>query len=371
MSAPLRVGIVGCGGIAQMMHLPTLVERGDLFAVTALADTSEKTLEAVGRRYAVPVLTTDYQQLVSRQDVDAVLLLASGSHRGPAIAALEEGKHLFVEKPLGFSLEETEAIAVVARKSKGRLMVGYHKRFDPHYLAARDEVRAMQDLRYVEVTILHPDDSAYRTHHVVLPLGAKPWTPMPEDVMNQGAVREATSGAMQKCVDATVAPGAPAAHRVGALLLFQSLIHDVNAVRGILGEPEAVVSAEVWKGGFAQHSLSRFPKDVRVSMSWISVPGLRHYEERLRFVSPEKRVTLTFPSPYLRHLATPLVIERGALEELVVEERTVSHEEPFRSELHHFHQCIASGQAPSPSIEDALGDARWIQAIARAYGRSS
>jgi predicted dehydrogenase len=249
-------------------------------------------------------------------------------------------------------------------------MVGYHKRFDPHYLAARDEIRSMKDLRYVEVTILHPDDSAYRTHHVVLPHSGKPWTPTPEAEMNQGAVREATEGALKECIDGTVAAGAPTAHRVATLLLFQSLIHDVNAVRGILGEPEAVVSAEVWKDGFAQHSLTRFPKDVRVSMSWISVPGLRHYEERLRFVSPEKRVTLTFPSPYLRHLATPLSIERAAGEELVVEERTVSHEEPFRTELHHFHDCIATGRAPVPSIEDALGDARWIQAIASAY-RSS
>ena len=101
------------------------------------------------------------------------------------------------------------------------------------------------------------------------------------------------------------------------------------------------------------------------------ITPLRHYEERLRFVSPEKRVTLTFPSPYLRHFPTPLVIERGVGEELVVEERTLSHEEPFRTELHYFHECIAAGRAPSPSIADALGDARWIQAIARAYGRSS
>ena len=79
-------------------------------------------------------------------------------------------------------------------------------------------------------------------------------------------------------------------------------------------------------------------------------------------------MTLTFPSPYLRHAPTPLEIEQMDGEELVVEHRTVSYDEAFRAELHHFRRCLADGTAPTPSLEDALGDARWIDAIARAYG---
>jgi len=369
MSGPLRVGVVGCGGIAQMMHLPTLAERPDLFKVVALADLNGATLEAVGRRYGVTGLHPDYRDLVSRADVDAVLLLASGSHEDAAVLALQAGKHLFVEKPLGFSLEETERIAAVARRSRGRLMVGYHKRFDPGYLEARKEVRSLRDLRYVEVTVLHPDDGAYREHHALLPVPEAPRTPPGEDELRRAVVREAMEGPLAGAVTATVGADAPVEHRVGAFLLFQSLVHDANAVRGMLGEPEHVVSAEAWRGGFAQHSITRFPGDVRVSMSWVFLPGLKHYEERLRFVSPEKRVTLVFPSPYLRHLPTPLQVERMEGGELVIEDRTVSHEEAFRAELHHFRRCLLEGSDPSPSLEDALGDARWLRAIARAYGR--
>jgi predicted dehydrogenase len=153
---------------------------------------------------------------------------------------------------------------------------------------------------------------------------------------------------------------------VAAALLFESIVHDVSAVRGILGDPERVVSAHAWRGGFAQSSLSAFPADVMVAMHWISVPGLRHYEERLRFVAPHGRVTLTFPSPYLRHAPTALSIERMDGEELVVEDRVVSYEEAFRDELHHFRDCVVSGRPPAPSLDDALGDARWIQQIADA-----
>jgi predicted dehydrogenase len=363
----LRVGVVGCGGIAQMMHLPTLFERPDLFEVTALADVSRPTLEAVGRRYKVAALFPDHRELVTRPDVDAVLLLASGSHKQAVTAALVAGKHVFVEKPLAFSLEEAEAIGALAKQAKGRLMVGYHKRFDPHYLKARDEVRAMKDLRYVEATVLHPDDAAYRTHHVVLPLPEKPWAPSAEAVTNSWLLRDAAEGEIGECIAATLGKDAPQAHRVGALLLFLSLIHDINALRGILGEPERVLSADVWRGGFAQHSLTQFPGDLRVSLSWISLPGVKHYEERLRFVSPEKRVTLAFPSPYLRNFPTPLEIEKMDGDELVVEQRTVSYEEAFRAELHYFHHGLEEGKPPQPSLQDALGDARWIQLIARAY----
>ena len=149
-------------------------------------------------------------------------------------------------------------------------------------------------------------------------------------------------------------------------MLWQSLIHDVNALRGILGEPEEVLSAHTWRHGLAQTSLTRFPGNTRVLLTWVFVHGLKHYEERLVFTSPEKRLSLVFPSPYLRHTPTPLLIERGEGGELVEERHTVSYEEAFRVELHHFRQCVREGRKPETGVEDALGDARWIQAIARA-----
>lgn len=367
MTSPLQVGVIGGGGIAQMMHLPTLAERPDLFTITALADVSEKTLQAVGDRYNVATRVEDYRELLGRADLDALLLFTSGCHRDALLDLARSDKHVFVEKPVAYSLKETEEVAQAARGRRGQLMVGYHKRFDPAYLRARDAVRAMRDLRYVEVTVLHPDDAAYRTHHAVLPVPERAWTPRPEEEAARSLVDHVTTGPAAGCVDLMLGKQAPAASRVGAYLLFDSLIHDVDAVRGILGEPERVLSAHTWRGGLAQQSLTAFPGDVRVAMSWISVPGMRLYEERLRFVSSEMRVTLTFPSPYLRHFPTPLLIEHMDGMELVAEQRTVSYEEAFRAEMHHFRACIAEGRPASPSLEDALGDARWIQQIAEAY----
>jgi predicted dehydrogenase len=367
MSKPLRVGVVGCGGIAQMMHLPTLAERPDLFQIVALADLNDQTMNAVGDRYGVRARFKDGRDLARHPEVEAVLLLASGCHREAVLELLGAGKPIFVEKPLAFSLPETEEVARAVRAAGIPFMVGYHKRFDPAYLRARRAVQEMRDLRLVEVTILHPDDGAYRTHHAVLPAPGEAWKPRPEEQGKASTAEEVTRGAFKGCVDHIVGGKAPLHHRVGAFILFDSLIHDVDAVRGVLGHPEAVVSAHVWRDGFAQTSVTRFAGDARATLTWVSVPGLKHYEETLRFVGPDTRVTLVFPSPYIRHAPTPLTIERMDGEELVIEQRTVSYEEAFRAELHHFRECLQSGRAPSPSLEDALGDARWIHQIAAAY----
>jgi predicted dehydrogenase len=112
----LRVGVIGCGGIAQMMHLPHLRELGDRFQVVALSDVNRATLDAVGDYYAIPTRYTDYHDLL-QTDVDAVLILTSGSHAEPAIAAARAGKHVFAEKPLCYTIAEADAIGEAVRAS--------------------------------------------------------------------------------------------------------------------------------------------------------------------------------------------------------------------------------------------------------------
>src|SRR5690606_23737282 len=126
-SGPLRVGVIGCGGIAQMMHLPHLAERPDLFAIHALCDVDEAVLDAVGDRYGVSTRYPSADALLGDADLEAVLVCSGGSHKDVVTRALSARKHVFVEKPLGFSLPETEALAEVARGSDRVVMVGTHK----------------------------------------------------------------------------------------------------------------------------------------------------------------------------------------------------------------------------------------------------
>jgi predicted dehydrogenase len=364
VTRPLRVGVVGCGGIAQMMHLPTLAERPDLFTIAGLADLDRATLDTVAARYHVDRRTHDYHDLLAHDDVEAVLVLASGTHRPFVTAALAAGKHVFVEKPLGFSLAETEELAAAARGSGRAVQVGYHKRFDPAYRRARDLVIDLADLRLIEVTVLHPDEAPYRRHHALVP--RRDDATLSEAELDELTVRDTTAEPIRAALEDTLGPSAPQHLRVAAFVLLTSLIHDINLVRGLVGEPEDVLSAHVWRGGMAQSSLTRFAGDLRVSMTWISVPGLAHYEERVNCVANDRRVALVFPSPYLRHAPTALSVERMDGASLVVEQHTVSYEEAFRDELHHFRDTVLAGGRGDPGLDEAVADARWIEWIARA-----
>ena len=95
MMSRLRVGVIGCGGIAQIQHLPHLVELSSNFEIAGLCDLSRELLAHVGAAYGVPPERqhVDYHELVERADIDAVIVCNSGTHAPPAIAAtaLEHG----------------------------------------------------------------------------------------------------------------------------------------------------------------------------------------------------------------------------------------------------------------------------------------
>src|SRR5690242_15613442 len=132
MPERLRIGVVGCGLIAQVMHLHYLRELSDRFEIAALCDLSTEVREACGREYGVSDLVGSWQELLERK-LDAVMVLTSGSHAPVAIAAAEAGMHVFVEKPMCFSVAEGRAMLAAADRAGVTLMVGYNKRYDPAY----------------------------------------------------------------------------------------------------------------------------------------------------------------------------------------------------------------------------------------------
>lgn len=365
---PLKVGVIGCGGIAQMMHLPFLAERPDLFSIEAVCDASQQTVEPVAEQYGVLDCYTDMREMLEmHEELEAALVLSGGSHKEAVLACLKRGLHVFVEKPLGDSLAEVKAVEKALRGSDKVLMVAYHKRYDPAYPLVVDEVRRLEDLRYVSVHILHPVDGRYRLHHRIAPPLAKEALRRMDSEKEDGLDEHVRSPAVSRCLDGIVGRRASFSRRVAAFLAFQSLIHDVNALRGILGDPEGVLFTEVWHRGRALHTLLRMRNDVRCSVSWIYLPGLMNYEETLAFYAPERRVTLAFPSPYLRHFPSPVTVEEMESGRYVRRDIRCSYDEAFRRELLHFHDCVRKGRAPQTGLQDALADSVWLEKIVKAY----
>jgi predicted dehydrogenase len=83
------------------------------------------------------------------------------------------------------------------------------------------------------------------------------------------------------------------------------------------------------------------------------------------FYSPERRLTLSFPSPFLRSMPTLLISEDGnaPTPQATVTQEVVSYEESFKRELVHFHECIETGRTPTTSAADSLHDIALCEAV--------
>src|SRR5713226_3095925 len=151
--ARLKVGLIGSGLIAQVMHLHYLRELSDLFDVAAICDISPILRQTVGDAYGIARRLERWEDLIA-EPLDAVMILTSGSHAAQAIAAAEAGRHVFVEKPMCFSVDEGVKMIEAACKAGVRLMVGYNKRYDPAYERLREELSRLGELRLARVTTL-------------------------------------------------------------------------------------------------------------------------------------------------------------------------------------------------------------------------
>src|SRR6478672_8223037 len=148
-TTPIRVGVIGCGEIAQLMHLPLLAELAE-FRIGGLCDLSPSTVEHLGDRYAVKFRTTDYQELLASPEIDAVAV-CSYDHAPIVAAAIAAAKHVFVEKPLAFTPAEARPLADAATAAGVVALVGYMKLFDSAVERATRRLSAMEGLRSLHV----------------------------------------------------------------------------------------------------------------------------------------------------------------------------------------------------------------------------
>lgn len=366
--SPLKVGVIGCGAIAQIMHIPYLDEY-EQFELVALADVSRPVLDAVGDRYHIGQRFTDWRELLALPDIEAVVICHSGSHHATTLAALDAGKHVFVEKPLAWNLRETHEIAERVARSGQVLQVGYHKLYDPGFVYAKEQVEAMRDLGFVRITVLHPANELGFSPHRIRRGGG---------VIQEGHVEVGTWESQRDGQLAAFAKGELALLvdealgsrkdddrlRLGYGVLCSSIIHQIYTLFGFLGEPSGVVSTEIYREGLSIHSVIAYPNDVRVMLDWHFLSDLKDYHEEYAFYGNFDRVRFQLPSPYFRNFPSPVIIQ-GCEGELAWEKRViVNYDEAFKRELLAFYDCVRKGEQPSlSSVEDAVRHANLIQQI--------
>ena len=363
MAAPehVRIGVVGCGMVAQAEHLQNLLQLFARFEIAALADPSRVVREAMAARYSVPSVHADHRALLDAGVVDAVLVAApAAAHAQVVLAALEAGVHVFVEKPLCITLADADRI-IAARDRAGKVVqVGYMKRFDPAWermLVGLPESAA--DLRYIRVTCHDPEWVPFFAEGDIVK-----GPDVPVDVI------DATKRAEAEQVEEAVGDASPDAVFAFSDAYLGSMVHDVNVVNGLLerlGEPlpARVVDAAWWNGGRCITGSLVLTSGARWDNAWIQLLDIREYQEQVTLYFRNSLRRLTFPSPWLKQ--TPTRYERSEADGL---DRTVrvfeSHREAFVRELEHFHDCITRGVECRTPPEQARLDIEVLTQMFRA-----
>jgi len=352
--ARIRLGIVGCGEVVQIIHLPTLALLPDQFTVTALCDVSATVLGGVGDQWGVARRDTDYRNLLRSPDVDAVLVTNPHAYHTEVVqAACAAGKHVFVEKPMCLTLAEADAIIAAQARAGVTVQVGYMRRYAPAFVEACCLVREMDTIQ-----LAHMHDVIGRNALIIGQVARViRGTDVPADLIAAGQALQAER------VREAIGDAPPDVWSAYMLLLGLSS-HDISAMRELLGVPERVLYAAQRQGG--RYLTAAFDYGTYVCHFETGVDTLPRSDTYMAVYGPARTVHLRYGTPYVRNLPIRLTVTEpdGAGG---VSERTVqpSWEDAFHIEWRAFHHNVTTGTAPKTTPTDARQDLALFGEMAR------
>jgi predicted dehydrogenase len=346
----IGIGVIGCGEIAQLMHLPHIREL-PAFRVAALCDVSPGTLAAVGAQYGVDRLHADHRDLLAEPDVDAVVI-CTYDHGAIAADAIAAGKHLIVEKPLAFTPAEARPLVEAAERSGLVAMVGYMKLYDPGYEAGVERIG-----RIGRPKSIHVHDFAGRFDRYQQLYTFHRIADIPAELLASG--RSAVAGR----IDAALGQD-HAGYRDLYTMLLMLGSHDLAVLRGAFGSPERVAFASA-VGPAQLLAVLDYPDGVPCILD-IGVARYEWWDEFIHVHGEEDEIHITFQNPYWKHASARVEVRMAEDGGPSARFLPGLPDTSFRREWQHFADCILNGAAPRTPLAGGLADLDLAVAIIRA-----
>ncbi len=133
MEKKVKIGIIGCGGIANGKHMPSLSKLSDVEMV-AFCDLEIEKAEKAKEQYGTPdaKVYTDYQELLKDSEIEVIhVCTPNRSHAHISIDSLQAGKHVMCEKPMAKTAADARRMVEVAKETGKKLTIGYQHRHKP------------------------------------------------------------------------------------------------------------------------------------------------------------------------------------------------------------------------------------------------
>jgi predicted dehydrogenase len=344
-SRRIRVGVIGCGEVAQIIHLPTLSQLADRFEVTALCDISRTVLEGVGDLWGVDRRLTDYHELAALDDVDAVLICNPDPfHADAALAAIANGKDVLVEKPMCLGPRECDEIVAAAERAGAIVQVGYMRRHAPAMAEAKALLAEVGEIRLARVHDL------IGFNHIIINGTSR--VIRGDDIPAEAS--EAMWARRTALVEEALGPLPPELRRAYDLLLGLGS-HDISAMRELLGLPHGVLHATVRQNG--DYVTAALDYGGYVCQFETGVDEIPRFDAHIEVFGARHKLRIQYDTPYVRNLPITLTVleanGRGG-----TAERTIQPEwgDAFVAEWRAFADSVAARTQPAMNAADFRHD---------------
>jgi predicted dehydrogenase len=340
-----RVGVIGCGEVAQIIHLPTLSQLADRFEVTALCDISRTVLDGVGDLWGVERRLTDYHELAALDNVDAVLICNPDPfHADAALAAIGHGKDVLVEKPMCLGPRECDEVAAAAEAAGAIVQVGYMRRHAGAMAEAKALLADVGDIRLARVHDL------IGFNHIIIERTSRV---IRGDDVPAAAIAD-TQARRAALVEEALGPLPPELRRAYDLLLGLGS-HDISAMRELLGLPRGVLHATARQNG--DYVTAALDYGGYVCQFETGVDEIPRFDAHIEVFGARHKLRLQYGTPYVRNLPITLtVLEANGHGGTV--ERTIQPEwgDAFTAEWLAFHEHVVQRTQPAMNAADFRHD---------------
>ncbi|MDQ0467906.1 Gfo/Idh/MocA family protein [Labrys wisconsinensis] len=350
----IRVGLIGLGEVAQLMHLPLLAD-DPRFRIAAVMDVSPSLLAHVAARYGVGKTYADARALLGDPEIDAVFILTPDHlHAGLLSQAMDAGKHVFIEKPVCLTLAELEPILPRAATYGKTLFVGYMRRFSRPFLELKRRLPPADEIIHVRIRDLICEGPFFirQTRPVFYP------TDVPRPIIEAGRAET------DRLLRSAIGERSSAEQRRAYQVLTGLSSHSFSAMRELFGMPQGLHAAVQHKG---ERIVALFDYGHFTAVYEAVINNVARFDAGIEVLTDRQQFRVTYDTPYVRNLPTQLTVTTSTDTDTHSEIVGPSYEDPFRIELDAFHDCIAGGARPKTTLEDARQDLDLFAAVGRAF----
>ncbi|KAH8698152.1 hypothetical protein GQ44DRAFT_744277 [Phaeosphaeriaceae sp. PMI808] len=282
----VRVGVIGCGMVTQAVHMPTLNFLFHIFQVTYLYDASDDAMRNSQLKVAgtsKPETTQSVEELCNAPKVDLVLIASHHAfHASHAILALQASKHVFIEKPIALTLQDTDLI-IEAQKTAGgaKVFIGYMRRYAAAFNDAVKEVGNIGQVRTF---------SDYREE-------------------DSEALRKKTEDDIEQALHAELGIMVTKDADMMWHMLSMLGLHDLSAMREILGMPKGVVGLSpcATTGSLFWSAIFQYPNFAVAYKS--GVDQVARFDASIEIFGDTKTVKVCIDTPFIKGLPTTMVVK--------------------------------------------------------------